>query len=255
MIRDHARDRGSAFDSIEAILGPTTLGRAPLLTELARIAQAPGQAIQQVGIQRHDNVGLIEVILRVKSLAKRLACALANVITVDWLPLMPPGLREALEQCLQQIRQRGRGNGLGQDAQAIPLFGLMRRRGRGERCHELAPGTLLALAQNRLRAVWIVERQYLGLAEDVGGAETGWMLRIPLNLDRAARHVADENAVGVAFVRESRREIEREILGNTVGPLHVGGDVCWSLRFGGAAGDTSQGQRCSHELQELLTTD
>ena len=81
------------------LLGPAPRG------ELARVAQAAGPAAEEVGVEREDDVGLLEAVLRVDGLAEREPRAGARVVAARRLPLVPLRRREAREQIAGSARR------------------------------------------------------------------------------------------------------------------------------------------------------
>ena len=63
----------------------------PPAAEVTRIAERAGAAPEDVGVQRDDDVGAVEVILRVDVLAEGERCAGACVLAARRVPLMPSG--------------------------------------------------------------------------------------------------------------------------------------------------------------------
>ena len=97
MIRDRAGGRPRAFDHVQAI----HLGRGPVAShpalrgELLMVAKVSRAAREEVGVQRNDHVGAIEVILRLDDFAEREPGPLANVVTPGRFVHVPARLGSA----------------------------------------------------------------------------------------------------------------------------------------------------------------
>src|SRR5579884_2541439 len=100
MICHHTGDRWRALYRVQTVLSRTAWTDDALLPKIVRVPQAPRQAIQKVRVERQDYVGLIEMVLRVDHLAKRLKRAIANVVPIHRLPLVPLRRWESLQKRL-----------------------------------------------------------------------------------------------------------------------------------------------------------
>ena len=72
VIRHRAGDRRRALDDVEAVhRSLRSPVHPPLGGEVAHVAQVTGAAREEVGVQRQDHVGLVEVVACVDILAER----------------------------------------------------------------------------------------------------------------------------------------------------------------------------------------
>ena len=126
MIGARAADGRRAFNGVEPVARLPAF-RATPRGERARMTQARGARGHEVGVERQDDVGLVERVLRVHVFAERLAAALAGVVTPDRLPLHPPRFGQARQDLFELGGERRRRHGLGQDAETRALLGLLRR--------------------------------------------------------------------------------------------------------------------------------
>ena len=108
--------------------------RAAPRGEVARVAEAAGPAGEEVGVEREDDVGLVEAVLRVDVLAEGELRARARVLAARRIPLMPLGRRKLARGVADLRGERRRADRLGEDAEAGALERLLRGRApRGSR--------------------------------------------------------------------------------------------------------------------------
>ena len=93
--------------------------------------------------------------------------------------------RELFHQSLQLIGECRRGDRLGQDAQAGPLFGEQLFATVKDQRLQVLPGVDPSVVGHHLRAVRVVEREDRGLAEDVDGAQAGGVGGVAFEIGRA----------------------------------------------------------------------
>ena len=208
MVGASAGRRRHALERVEPVHAIGLLGTPPR-REVARVAQRARSAAEEVGVERQDDVGLLEAVLRVDVLAERQLRAGARVLAAGRIPLMPFRGREAREQLADLRRQRRRVDRLGQDAEAGALERLLRRQRRADRAEKRRPRTDLAEVGQRLRAIGIVEAEDRGLREDVGRAEAARVQRVALDLGRPPFVALDEQPGGDAAERHRGREEQR----------------------------------------------
>ena len=114
---------------------------------------------------------------------------------------------------------------------------------------ERAPGSDLAEVRDGLRAVRIVERQYRGLGQRIGRAETGRMPRVAFDLGGPA-HVALDQDPGRHSAQRRRRGEEQRLTGDDLlRSAHVRHDGLGGLAR--ARSEAGQSERGAHELQEF----
>ena len=188
------------FGGVEPVHGPR-LGR-PLGGEGSFVGgPAGGAAGEEVGVEREDHVGLVEVVDGVHHLAKgELRPGLGRVLA-DRLVTVPLGFGEGGEQFLDLTGQAGRADGLGQDPEpgAFP---------RPEEVHLLGqPGQEVVIGKigvgavavrlglkHDLGAVRVIEAKRGGLSEDVGRAKAGRVVGVAFDLGRPAGVTLDQEA-------------------------------------------------------------
>ncbi len=94
MIRARAGSCRRGLNDVQPAHFVFAFGNAPAGGELTRVAQRSRRAGKEIGIERKNSLGLIEVIDRVDGLAERRDRAGPRVVSVDWFVLMPLCLRE-----------------------------------------------------------------------------------------------------------------------------------------------------------------
>ena len=225
------------------LLRLATRGEGPRILEPARSPR------QKIGVESDDHIGLVQMIDRLHLFAERLPAAGVNGVTCDGLIGMPLRLRELLLQPPELVGQRGRGDRLGQDPQAGALGPRLLLAKRQQEGLEPVPGFDPAVTRHHLRAIRVVEREYRGLSESVGGAQAGRMIGVPFNLGGPSHLALDQDAAGKPIHRDRRAEEQRFTRNDLLGGFHVRHD-----RLGGlnrAAAQAPQGQRGRHQSQEL----
>src|SRR5262249_56810884 len=109
-----------------------------------------------------------------------------NVVTSSRVVLMPLRGRDRRKQSLYLIRKRGRSNRAGEYSQSasdrrLAAEGALRFNGRTHRSEKSGPGGDAARAQQRIRAIRIVESQHRGLRKRIACAEAGRMIFVALD--------------------------------------------------------------------------
>ena len=211
---------------------------------------------EEVGLEREDDVGLVEVIDRVEHFAKsELRSGLGRIPGHRLVPV-PLRLGDNRQQFLDLTGQARRADRLAQDPQARPLLGAKPGHLVGDRGQEVVIGEVdvrLAFTRlhHRLRTVGIVQVERSGLREDVGRAEARGVFRIPLDLGRPAGVALDQQSRGES-AEDHRRGVElRAARDDILGRLDPGGDLFG--RPDGATRHTRQGERRAHQLQEVAS--
>ena len=88
----------------------------------ACVFEAAGSPRQEVGVERHDHVGLVEVIDRLEVFAESQPATCPNGVARDRFVSVPFRLGKLLDESPQLVGQGRRGDRLGQDAQAGAFF-------------------------------------------------------------------------------------------------------------------------------------
>jgi hypothetical protein len=208
---------------------------------------------EEVGVERDDDRGLLEVVDRFDVFAEGDAGAGAGVVPRGRIPLDPPGFRVPGEDLLDLSGQRRRVDRLGEDAQAGALAGRLCRQRAAHRRDEPAPRPHAAELRDRVRAIRIVEGEDRRLGEQVGAAAAGRVVDVALDFGRAAFVALDQQPGGDAAERHRRGEEQRLAGDNVLGHPHVGDDQLVGLA--GAAGDAGQRQRRAHQFEESAPAD
>jgi hypothetical protein len=246
VVGDGAGEGGRALDRVQAVHG--LLARPlPARGVLARVAEAGRAVHHEVRFQGEDHVRPVEVVLHGHRAPDGLTCR--RRCPGRRLPLMPLRRRHLRQDLPHLSGQRGRSDGLGEDAHAHALTRPLRAQRVAQGAHEVRPGADLAAVGQGLRAVGVVQPEHPGLSGDVGRAETGGMVGVALDLGGAPEMALDQDALGVAAVEHGRGEEEGLAGHGLLRCLHVGHDLLFRLL--GAAGEAGQGQRGPHQGEEL----
>src|SRR5262249_23649501 len=150
----------------------------PASREIPRVTNARRTNREDVRVEGDDEVRLVEVINGVRRTAGGLLRGGAGAVPRDRIPLMPLRLGKGLLDQPDLLADRRRRHRLGQEADAGALLGLLRIELAADRRQEISPTASLALVEDGLQPVGVVQRQNGGLREDVRAAETRWMLWI-----------------------------------------------------------------------------
>src|SRR5690348_12752731 len=98
MVGHHASDGGRALGDVEAIHFVFPRGDAAAIREMARVTKALGMRVEKIGIERENDGSFVEAVMGLDEVTESEPRAFANVISSDWLVLMPFGLRKSVEQ-------------------------------------------------------------------------------------------------------------------------------------------------------------
>ena len=208
-------------------------------------------AFENVGVERHDDVRLVEVIDGVGVAAEGKAHPLAHIVATGGFPLVPARAGELRQNLLDLRTERGRGDRLRQEAQPRAIRGgsLQCRLQRGQK---IAPGRDLAEVTHHLRAIRIVEAEHRCLHERIGRAEARGVIRIALDLRRASHVALDKHAIRVAADRHHGRK-ENRLAGDE--PFRLANVRDNFLCRAVAGGQTAESHRRTHQLHEVAPVD
>ena len=117
VIRLRAGQRGRALHRIQPVHRLALFGDAPAVREVAGVTHHPWTGGQEVGIEREDDVSLVEVVERLGGPAGGLLRAGAGAVTGNRVVLVPLGLRIRLENGRDELGQRRRRQRAAQDPQ------------------------------------------------------------------------------------------------------------------------------------------
>ena len=162
-----AGGRGRALDHVQPVHLRPLAARLAARGELAQEAQARRVARDEVGLEAEDHVGPLEAVLRLDRLAEGQDGPRPAVVAAGGLPAHPLRLRESSEDAGHLRGEGRRGHAAGQEAQARAPLRLLLVERLAERGVEVAPGSVLADVEDRLRSVGVVEAEHVGLPEDV----------------------------------------------------------------------------------------
>ena len=208
---------------------------------------------EEIGVDREDDVSLLDRVLRIDVVAKRQAASLACLMAAHRLPLDPLCLRQACDQLVNLRRERWRGDGFGEQTDAAPLLGLLRVQHGAHGADERAEGPDLTEIGERLRAIGIVEIEDSGLREHVRGAPARRVIGVAFNLGGPAFVRLDEQTQARSAERHGRRVEERLARDDLLRLPNVGNNPL--VRLPGAGGDPGQGKRGAHQLEEAPASD
>ncbi len=247
MVGHRAGDCRCRLDGVE----PVHLPGPRLATggKVAGIAEPPGAGREEVGVERQDHVGLVEVIADRDIRTEGKPGPRAGLVASGGLVLVPFCLGQVVAEPADLARQRGRGHRFGQDPQPRPLA---RPRGVDGALgfeQEGVPGADQPPAGDDLRAVGVVERQHGRLGPGVDRAPAIGVRRVPLDHRRPSHVALGEHAGGISGQRHDRCVVERLARHELLGHPHVGHDLLGRLRRHAAA-HAGQRQRRPHQLQE-----
>ena len=71
--------------------------------EFASVAESAGRRCQEIGIERNDDIGIIESILRIDISSERQPGSRASIVAIDRLILVPARSREFSQNLLEQV--------------------------------------------------------------------------------------------------------------------------------------------------------
>ncbi len=138
----------------------------PLRGEVLDVAHHARPAAEEVGVERHDAIGLVEVVLRVERRAEGGARRRLRGVAVDRLVLMPGRLRILGQQSVISRASVGEVTVAGEDAQPGALLRLLRGQQLARaRCRSCAQVCTSPTLPHHLRAIGIVEPQHRRLRE------------------------------------------------------------------------------------------
>ena len=155
MIGLRAGDRRAALDRVEADRRFDAAAPGVARRSLARTGHGRDRS-QEVGVERQDDVGPIEVI------DESPECARARA-TAGWFPRCHLACGQFFQQAVELIGERWRRHRSGKNPQAGALRGPLRGHGELHGREEAAPRPHLATVADRLRAVRVVKREDGGL--------------------------------------------------------------------------------------------
>jgi hypothetical protein len=214
--------------------------------EVLRVADGRRTEPEEVGVERDDDVGPIEVIERRRARGAALHRAVHRV------PLVPLGLRERRQQRLNLIDHRRRRDRLGQQPQAAATTGSLGADRQLQGSRKRAPRLDLAPVHDRARPVGIVEPEHGCLREDVSRAEARGMFGIAFDFRRPPHVVFRKQRRTDTAERHRRREEQRPARHDFLRLPDVGHDRLG--RLARACRHTRESQRGAHQLQKLTAS-
>ena len=173
MVRHSTGARRHAFDHIQPVqLRIRSGGQIAARSKFARVAGMPGPIDEKIGVQRNDDVCLIEMIDGVDGLAKREARAFARGIAPARLVLVPLRFRKLRQQFVNLRAQRRRSKSLGEQPDSGALGDHSRIPIRAKSSHVLTRPSL----RTDLRAIGVIHIQDRRLREHIRAAEAARVL-------------------------------------------------------------------------------
>ena len=182
VVRQSTGGGRDALDRVETAHALLPAAHAAAVGEVTRVAQAAGRGDQDVGVERHDDVGPGEVVAGLDPSPEGDAGAEPDVVPAGRLVLVPLRPRETGEQGVDLIPQGRRRDGSGQDPQACAAKRKLRPQRPLDPLDQGVPGPDFAELEQELRAIGIVKPQHHRLGEDVRGSQARRVIRVPLDL-------------------------------------------------------------------------
>src|SRR5438132_3444429 len=182
MIGARAGIGGVALDGIEAVQLRLVAFETPPRREGARVANTRRARAEEVGVEREDDVGLVDRVLRVDVITERKLASGARVMTAGRIPLDPFRLWEPGQKVLHLRGKRRRCDGFRQNPDACALAGFLCFQRALNRRGESAEGTNVSKVGDGSRPVGIVEAENRRLREEIGRPAARRMIGVPFYL-------------------------------------------------------------------------
>ncbi len=234
-----------------AVVGGSASG--PTLGQHQHVGVHP----EEVAVEREDEVGSGQVVLRTESAAERGLESIDAVRVDERIPVDPGGLRELRSHLGLLGQDGGRTRRLGQDPEAFTLIAANRVEVRGRPGVPFLParaGLLHALTGHRLtRSVGVVQVQNRGLTVSGRGAETSRMIGIAFDLGRTTVVARDQLADRDAVDLHDRGVGVGDSRSRSFGTLGVGKDVLLGPAAASGHAQAGQRHRGAHHLHEVAT--
>ncbi len=225
VVGDRARRRVARLEHVEARHRFASLRRAAAIAPRLGVAEVVAVRREEVAVERHDDVGLREVEVRLDCLAERRHGTRGGFVTVQRIPRVDLRLREHGLQLLDHAELRRRRGRLGQDVEASAAIArgecfacCVPERIEGLDAEVRIDGlVLVAVAVVRrvvhghareLRgtaATRIVDLEQFSLQASVARAEAARVLRVAFDLRRTTVVALHQDADAVARARQCRR--------------------------------------------------
>ena len=213
-----------------------------------------GRGRNQIALDRKDNFGLTQIVGEVERPAERNLRGMQFLVAIERLPLMPAQCRELLLQRGDLRDHCRRCHRAGQQPQSGTVILGPVRAALDHRSDKRFPRCDLALMQDRLRAVRIIEREDARLHGRARRAAARRVVGISLDLHRPAGLMRHQHAVGIAALGQ-RGGIGARLAGHDAGRFFDIRQKLPRLLLRAAAGEPAQSERCGHQLQELPPLD
>jgi hypothetical protein len=107
LVGGHARDGEHRLRHIEAVHLGLPFADAPAIGELAGVAHCAWLRVEEVAVQRDDDLRVAQAVNRVQPLTERQPRPLVHIVAVNRLVLIPLRLRVGLQELADLRRQRG----------------------------------------------------------------------------------------------------------------------------------------------------
>ncbi len=211
---------------------------------MPRVSHAARIAEHEVGAEAHHHVRRTKVVDRLHRLDERTYLA-----ALHRLVLMPDRTGILVEELPQLPHEHRRGDRSRQDAHP-PAIVSFAGQPLIQRVLKISPASRFSRQHHFSRAIRIVQIQHRGLHEQIGPAETGWMIGIAFDLDGPTFPAQRQHALAVSAKRH-RRGKKNGPAGNRLRRrVRIWHE--FSLRpFVEASAQPHQRQRGPHDLQQV----
>ncbi len=254
-----AGHREDALRGVQALhlaqrLGVVHRARA---AELPRQLQVIGAGGQEVGVEREDDLHLLEVMVRAAAGAERELGAGEGAVGAERVEAVDLRLGQLALQRREQPLEGGAAVLFDQEGQTLARGG---GEGLGLLLGEgvpLLPGRRLAGLARSTRALRVVQAQHLGLGPHVGGAQRGGVVGVALNLGGAALVGLDQQAQRALGAHGGRRVLQPHAGDDLLGLVDEGEDLLFGAAHGHrvAAGQGAQRERSAGELERVAAVE
>ncbi len=249
MIGGDAGDRERALGDVE----PVHRGRIATTRRIrARQANRVGVVLQEVGVEREDDAGLIELVDGFDLGAGRGAQAGLSALVAEWRPRDDTRLREALLQQRDEARFGRRARRRGDDREARARVGDVLGVERLPMGEKVVPRLLGAALQYDARAVGVIELVDRVLGERIGRALRRRVQVVAFDLGRPALVADHQKSERVAAEGHRGRVALRNARQHVLGRLHVRHDL---LDRTSARRQSGKRERRPHETEHGAPAD
>src|SRR5690606_15071267 len=209
VVRHPAGDAVAPFDDVEPAHPVRRRPRPATAREVARVADAERAGVEEVGVDRENDVGGAEVVLRLERPAQGEAGTVEGRGGGERRVEVEARLRVRLPDPGDELGGERRGGRLEEEAEPRAAGGAGGRLGREASC-EVEPRPGPRAFPDPPGAVRVVEPEDRRLLVDARGAEARGVVRVPLDLRRPALAALGEEPDPVPVERHRRRIVARD---------------------------------------------